>query len=191
MITIPTYVIFLIVGGIFTLIPALITIFVKNKKLNIVLSVIGAIMFTILVLFLTLPAVSFGEKNTIISFSETSKWFNRNLSFGFENLNLKDVLINLFMLAPLGVLLTQGFLVKLISEKNIEQIQFKNCLKIFLICFLLGLSLGTFIEICQSILPYNRFPTITDLFLNGLGCFIGSFCLICCFKIKTFFEFKK
>lgn len=178
MITIPTLLAFAAIAVGFVGVPAGLSLFSKNQKLNKILSTIGMVAFCGVALLLTLPSVSFNLRNIVINFSPTSPWFNRMFGLGFDVANVKDVLLNCFMLAPLGVMVTQ-------------HAKAKNKKRTILKSLLAGLALGLFIEISQMILPFGRFPTLTDAVCNSLSAGIGCVCLHACHKIKNFFVARK
>lgn len=177
MITIPTLVILLVVLIVFTILPTTLSLFLKNKKLDKILSIIGIISFIILTLSLTLFDTSFGKEITKINFEPCSNWFNRPFNFKFWDVIPNDLLINALMLGPLGVMVTQ----KRKSENK----------KSFLWSMLAGLMLGTFIEVSQAILPYGRCPALSDILLNTISSSLGCVCLNLCHKIKNSIKNKK
>lgn len=177
MITIPTLVILLVVLIVFTILPTALSLFLKNKKLDKIFSIIGIISFIILTLTLTLFNTSLNMKVTKISFNPCSNWFNRPFNFKFWDVILNDLLINALMLAPLGVMVTQ----KRKAENK----------KSFIWSLLAGLMLGTFIEVSQAILPYGRFPALSDVILNTFSSMLGCGCLNLCHKIKISIRNKK
>lgn len=178
MITIPTLAVLGLVAVGFVGVPAGLSLFSKNQKINKIMSIIGMVGFSGLALLLTLPSVSFNLHNVTINFQPQSPWFNRMLGWGFSITNLQDVLLNSVMLAPLGVMVTQ-------------HAKAKNKKRTILKSFFAGLALGFVIEISQMILPFGRFPAVLDALLNGVSAGIGCVCLHACHKIKEFFVKRK
>lgn len=88
----------------------------------------------------------------------------KTISWGFSGIKLLDILINLGMLVPLGV----------IFSVNCRKTVF--CKQI--IGLLIGLAIGTVIEVGQFLLPVERTPQLSDVLFNllgmGFGCLIGE-----------------
>lgn len=179
MITIPTLAILGVVAGAFTAVPTIMSLVAKNQEANKKMSKIGIIAFSILALSLTLFNTSIGAKLTTISFSPCSSWFNKPFNFKFWDIQLSDVVINSLMFGPLGVMTAQ----KARAENK----------KTFKRALLAGFILSTIIEVSQAILPFGRFPALSDIICNTLSAGLGCGCLNLCHKVKNFFvsKFKK
>ena len=165
---------FVLILGIFCYyaLPMLIFFLVKNQKAQ------KITLIVLFCLFLCVLAVGvFGKidiYNGVVKISAdfSAGWANKPINWGFEHITKFDLLINLFMLIPVGIFVTM-------LSKNAKWWQ------ILLKSALFGLVAGVSIETLQFILPVVRSVQLSDALLNCASAVIGAlYALPLCKLIK-------
>ena len=105
-----------------------------------------------------LGSVSIG-KSVGFAFDFSSDWCNKHINFNLD-VDKVDLLINLTMLIPIGLVLV--FFSK------------KKSWKLLLCLFLAGACSGATIEVLQFILPVYRSVQLSDVILNAFSVLIGG-----------------
>lgn len=163
------------IGLLYIICPILLSIFFDNKKIN------KIIMWTLFSLFLVCLVLGVFTNLTIvdnyvlIKIYSTGSWANKSIGFRFDNLTLFDILINLIMLVPVGVVFELLYVYK---NKN------TNFWKEVLWFILIGFFCGFCIEFLQFVLPINREVQLSDVVFNALSCVLGG--LYCMGLLKAF-----
>lgn len=137
------------------ILPVVLMIFIKKQR------VLNALVKSLFIIYLCFLAIGvFGKidiknGNFILEFATTDKWFDFS-KFHLYSFGTFNVLINLFMLFPVGALAYISF-----EEKK------------FLNATLLAFFISLFIESMQLILPIARSVELTDIVYNTLSGMIG------------------
>ena len=148
---------------VFGFLPFFTFMLLKNKRVIKSLFIILTIFYSIVVLIGVLTNIQLGETIYIAK----SVDINRTFNFSPITRNVRDITINICMLAPLGFLL--GGIIN--KYKVIKSVTF-------------GLILSIFIEVMQYILPIGRNAQLTDIILNTISALIG----VLIFKACEFFK---
>ena len=159
----PVVLIFLIF--LFLIMPILLVVLVKSRK---AVKTILYCIFVVYIAFLIIGVftqVSINKQYVYIAFNY-SQYTQKPINWTLKVENLIDVLINLVMLLPVGIVLyfrlKKGFLWRIVSGA------------------IVGLGIGVIIETCQYFLPVNRACQLLDVLLNaisvGVGTCLGRFC---------------
>ena len=152
----------LILGLIFYfVVPFIIIVFVKNKKVSNILMTILLIAF-LCVLFVGIYfKVTFVGNKVYAKPDFSGEWFNKTINLRLSNIPKFDFMINIIMLIPIGIVcryLTQN---KKIWAR---------------ILILIGVAFisGILTELGQYILPIPRGVQLSDSLLNMLSVIIGG-----------------
>lgn len=129
-------------------------IFINNKRLLKILGIVFFIVFLIILLILTLGNVKITYSSVILSFVTNNSWFS--LDFAFANFNKQNILLNTFMLFPVG-----AFVISINTKHS------------FIKTILISLVISLIIETLQFVLPVDRTTEILDLILNTISGIIG------------------
>lgn len=146
------------------IVPLIIWLFYKDKKYSKTIVVTLLVLYIIVLLIGVLGKIEIG-KVVEVSLDFGGSWCSKKIKWSLFNLNKTDVLINIFMLIPLGLVY------KYFSKNKFR----KNILMLLLI----GLCVGVLIETLQFILPVPRSVQLSDVILNSISVFIGG--MIGCF----------
>ena len=117
--------------------------------------------------------VEFTKSTVKLGLDFSGQWCSKSINWNFAHLSAFDVVINLFMLVPVGFFVTY-FLVK---KWKIWQ------LLIFLL--FIGFAFGLFIETMQFILPIQRSVQLSDIVFNSISVFIGGITSVGIISIAT------
>ena len=157
----------------FGCLPVLLQTVWYNKKFNKPIVRILLVLYILLVLFLTLTDVNLGMFVSI-KFNYSADWCNKTI-YLFEKFDIMDLLINLAMLIPVGLM---------IWDRNRSLAL--NCLK----SSIFGCFIGFCVETLQFVLPVNRTVQIQDIIINTGSAIIGT--ILMWLIIKLFVHiFKK
>ena len=154
-------------------------IFAKDKPLNKIRNLL--LVFYIIALFVGVTAEVTIDNNLVhINYNFTKIWGNKEMFWGFENLTLLNVALNLVMLIPLGAYLAS-------SKNNLKWWQ-----TILLAC-LAGMLCSLIIETLQFILPVDRVVEFSDTVFNTISCGLGALMIVVFKKLrnKVQSKFKK
>lgn len=106
-------------------------------------------------------------KTVTLTFERFGNFFNKDFNFYPFTKDFGDIVINTFMLVPIGI-----------SVYNLSNKQK------LVRALLFGLGVGCFIEIMQLILPIARSPQLSDIILNGISGLLGGVYAMILSKIK-------
>ena len=95
-----------------------------------------------------------------ISLDYSGEWINKPIKWGFKNTKIKDALINLVMLVPIGLVFSFNHKGKLAKQ--------------IVLSLALGLVVGIVIEAGQFVLPVKRSVQLSDVVFNGISCGVGA-----------------
>lgn len=101
------------------------------------------------------------ESQITINFDFGGKWCAKTVKWSLNSIGTFDLVINLLMLFPVGML------VFYFSRK-------KKWWARLILLVVFGLLSGTFIETCQFILPVPRSVQLSDVLLNAVSVFAGG-----------------
>lgn len=123
------------------------------------------ILYLIILLILVLLDVTIFNNKIHISFTITNKWFNNKLSLAY--FDFTSILINLFLLFPLGCI------IPCLTRK-----------KILIKILLFSLFASIYIELLQFSLPINRSSELLDVLNNLISGILGYLYYLVLIKIK-------
>lgn len=133
----------------------------KNNKIKNILTIVFFCLYLVVLFCGVFGKLSIDEKVVKIDFEFTEQWCAKAIRWSPTNIGKFDLIINLVMLFPVGMLIyyfsrSKKWWVKLL----------------FLIGF--GLLTGVLIETFQFILPISRSVQLSDALLNMTSTFIGG-----------------
>ena len=144
----------------YIVLPFLVLLFVKNDKRLKVITIVLLCLYLVILLIGVWGEIDVNRHNITINFDFSGKFCSKKINFNFKNLTTFDILINLFMLIPIGMAI--AFLKK------------TSYLKSLLIFALVGLICGFAIELTQFILPIQRSVQLSDVIFNMISVLIGG-----------------
>ena len=147
-------IVFAFVALFYVILPVVFTLFIKDKRKRDVAFTIYIMVFLVMLVCGTMAEVSFSNGVTInfkVSFIE------KTFDFNSYDVGWQDFIINITMLAPLGIAVYMT----------------SNKLKFFKV-FLIGILTGFSIEMLQLILPISRCPQLSDILLNAFSALWGG-----------------
>lgn len=146
--------------------PAVLIIFVKNRKhLQFCIKILSIAYFCILCVGV-LSKIEFNGNTVLVTVETKSGWFDTN-KFSFYSFGTFNILINLYMLLPVGAI---GYVC---FDEN-------KFLKTTALAFLISLL----IETMQFIFPVARSVEFTDIVYNTLSGMIGYLTFYLIGKLK-------
>ena len=144
--------------GVFVVLPMICRVFWRRSKIANIVSYVLFGLFVAVILVLTTFRVSV-DRIVSINYDFSGEWANKQIYF-FELFDVKDMLINLCMLCPIGIFVW--------SEK-------RGFWANLGVSVLAGLVAGLVIETLQFILPVYRTVQVQDVIFNGISSAIGMF----------------
>ena len=141
------------------LLPILLLIFLKKAK-SVILGILLA-LYIILALAIVVANLSISNGLIKIQYNYDIEFNEKIINFGFNNLSIIDVIIDLIILIPIGLILAY-FLRHL---KPLTAIMF---------CWYFGFAFGFIFELLQFIVPVTRGVNVSDAIFNMLSLFIGG-----------------
>lgn len=157
--TINTTLIICMVAIFYFIVPFLILL-IKNEKTQKILTTTFFSLFIAILIVGTLGKIDI-SKNTTITFETAGNWFDKKINLSFLNLTKQDILINIFMLIPVG------FFTCFCFKKS-------QPLKQLLFSLIFGLCFGFLIEFCQFMFPVPRSVQLSDIIFNMISSTIGA-----------------
>lgn len=143
------------------LLPMLLLLFLKNGKAKSVILGILLALYIILALAIVVANLSITNGIIKIQYNYDIEFNEKIINFGFNNLSIIDVIIDLIILIPIGLILAY-FLRHL---KPLTAIMF---------CWYFGFAFGFIFELLQFIVPVTRGVNVSDAIFNMLSLFIGG-----------------
>ena len=143
------------------IIPFIVIVFVRNKRVS------NGIMLILFILFLAVLfvgiyfRVDFVDNKVYAIPNFSGEWFNKTISFSFKNISKFDIVINLVMLIPVGIVC------RYLTNR-------KNTLKRVLILLCVAFISGVLTELGQFILPIPRGVQLSDSLFNMASVLIGG-----------------
>ena len=145
----------------YLVLPLVVVLVIKDKKtLKVAIKCLLIVYLCILIIGVW-ARVDITREAVKISFDYSKGWANKSINWGFYNLKLFDVFVNLILLVPLG--LSYAILLETTSVKTI-----------ITKLFLLGFFAGFIIEVGQYILPVKRSVQLSDVVFNTISVVIGG-----------------
>ena len=105
--------------------------------------------------------LAISENQIIIDFDFSGQWCNKTIKWSLANIGTFDLVINLLMLFPVGMIVYYFARMK------------KWWVKVLLL-IIFGFATGLFIETCQFVLPIPRSVQLSDALLNTVSVFVGG-----------------
>ncbi len=149
----------IVLGLIFYFALTLVFLFFKDK-VKIILFNIWFVLFLVVLIVGVFGKLDINKNFTNITFDFSAYWFNKSINFSFKNITKFDLLINLFMLIPVGV-----YFDFILTKQKFS--------KRLVIVLFIGLGFGLGIEFCQFMLPIQRGVQLSDALLNAASVIIG------------------
>ena len=159
--TFPIWLVITLGAVCYLVLPFLIWALIKNEKIKKIVTIILFSLYCAVLFVGVFGVINFSKNNVHISFNFTNRWASKNINWGF-NITKFDLIINLVMLFPVGML--TYFL-----------LQKRRFLTKILLLIVVGLMTGLLIETCQFILPIYRSVQLTDVLLNTASVLAGGF----------------
>ena len=159
----------LLFGSLFLICPIILATLFEKKKLNKWLALSMLALFSIALICGVFSNFSKTDDYIHFYFDYSSPWASETISFNIFKIGKFDLAVNLVLLFPVGVVLSL-FL-------SYKKLRFSKQL---LWLFVVGLSLGLFIETMQFILPISRAIQLSDVILNTISCIIGGLYFLLC-----------
>lgn len=160
MITLSTTLALIITAVTYFAIPTILVLCIHNDRKLLVTTCVFTVSFFLLLFICTLSTVSINNDFVTIEFVTNGKWCAKPINFGMSPTKT-DLLINIFMLFPIG-----AFVVMVNHHKQKKFAVLK--------AILVGLLVGFCIELLQFVLPVNRSVQLSDMLLNSVSVFIGA-----------------
>ena len=152
----------LIIGVLsYFVLPFLIWWLVKNQKVKNILTIVLFCCYLAVLFIGVFSQLSIGSKFISFKFDFTGKWCAKTINFSLSHITKFDLVINLLMLFPVGMLCFYFMRNK------------KTWIKILLL-LIFGLLTGITIETFQFILPIQRSVQLSDALLNMVSVFVGG-----------------
>lgn len=138
--------------------PILVFTFIKSKKTK---RIIANSLFIIYVVLLLIGVwakvmITSQEVKVVFDFTYTAQ---KAISWGFTRLKTSDILINLVMLIPVGLIIS--------INTN------KSFIKTMVLGAVVGVVCGVIIEVGQFVLPVKRYTQLSDVVLNTISVLFG------------------
>ena len=141
--------------------PFLIWACVKKEKIRNILTISFFCLYLVVLFIGVFGQLDIGNDLVTFSFDFGGKWCAKKIGFGLTNISKFDLVINLVMLFPVGML------VYYFAKRK------KWWVKILLLLGF-GLLTGLLIETLQFILPVPRSVQLSDALLNMASTFVGG-----------------
>lgn len=140
--------------------PLMILIFVKNYKS------VKKITFALLIIYIVILVIGVWTRVDVtrnvvkISLDYSYGFFNKSIRWGFSNLKIFDILVNLVMLMPIGLSLV------ILKKEPFITLLIKSVI--------LGFIVGFIVELGQYILPIYRAIQLSDVIFNMISLVFGT-----------------
>ncbi len=158
MLKIPTTIAIIIAAVCVIVVPTVLLLAIKSDKKIKVITYIAISLFFVVLACGVLGKISIGKDVVSVSFDFSNYWADKAIHWDF-NIDKTDLLLNIFMLIPIG-----AFSVVRLKNKKLS----------ILFGLILGLLTGFVIESVQYILPVYRSVQLSDIVLNGISGLIGA-----------------
>ncbi len=149
---------------------AVFILFVNNRKVKLI---IATLILSAYLAMLTLGVFTSGTHFSNLRIDFTGKWASKDIIWSPIPESSWGFFINIIMLIPVGIYM----------GAFVEKPLWKSAL--------VGLGTGFFIELMQFILPIERYPQVSDVWLNAVSVVIGCLYAMCLVWIKNKFLTKK
>ena len=153
------------------IIPFMVIVFIKNRKICTFFMVTLFLMFLVVLFVGIYFKVSFINNMVYAVPDFSGEWFDKTINLSFANISTFDLVINLVMLIPVGVFCRYATRNKFIGSR-------------ILILLLVAVISGVLTELGQFILPVPRSVQLSDSLLNMVSVLIGGFVGVICFSVR-------
>lgn len=134
---------------------------IKNKGVRTALTILFFVMYLGVLFCGVFGKLSIAEDKIVVKFDFSGEWFAKTINWSLNRIGTFDLVINLVMLFPIGMLIVY------FARKR------KWWVKLILL-IVLGFLSGAFIETCQFVLPIPRGVQLSDALLNMTSTFAGG-----------------
>ena len=164
----------ILIAGIlcYFVLPPLIYFFVKPSVTKKIFLTAFFVLYICILIIGVLGKIDITAETTKITFDFSGEWAAKPINWNFDHLTLFDVLINLFMLIPIGTYIC------LMKNDNLFA-------KTIFMSLFIGFLIGVCIETAQFILPIQRSVQLSDAIFNAASVMIGGIFGFIIFKIKS------
>jgi len=152
------FLLILVFIGYFVL-PLILWLLGKNKKSNFIVGIVF-VTYIIILFFAVTSKIDYDFKTTTIELDYSHNWADKVVNWTFKDLSYLDVLINLYMLIPIGHFVV--YCSKPLGASFIIKI------------LILGLFSGVLIETIQFVLPVPRSVQLSDVIFNTISVCVGG-----------------
>ena len=152
--------------------PPLIYFCIKQNAVRKIFLTAFFVLYVCVLLIGVLGKIDITAETTKITFDFSGEWAAKPINWTFGHLTTFDILINLFMLIPIGTYIC-------LMRKN------NSFVKIVFMCLFLGFIVGIFIETAQYILPIQRSVQLSDTIFNAVSVVLGGIYGFFVFKLKS------
>ena len=165
----------IIMSLLYIICPVILRILINKKRVNMVLAISLSCLFVIALCVGVFTNCSVIYPVIKIVFKTNGHWASEQIYFNVFNISAFDLLVNIVMLIPVGVIFTLFYYYR----------NSKFSIKKLIICLLLiGLASGLFIETMQFILPIERTIQLSDVLLNTISCMLGGLYFLILLRIR-------
>lgn len=144
----------------YIIVPILIWIFARNSRVGKLLTITFGVLFAIILFFGITSKIYFVDSYAFVTIDFSANWCDKLINFGLGNLDKVDLLINIVMLIPIGLLVVYFNKKSLINK--------------MLVLVGVGLFSGVVLETLQFVLPVYRSVQLSDALLNVLSVVLGG-----------------
>jgi len=143
------------------IVPFIIIVFIKNRKVSNVLMTLLLIAFLVILFLGIYCKVYFVDDKVFVKPDFSGEWMSKTVNFKFNIVSKFDFFINLILLIPIGIV--TRYLTK-------DRKAWARILIILVVAFVSGILT----ELGQFILPIPRSVQLTDSVLNMISVLIGA-----------------
>ena len=143
----------------FFVLPLILWLLGKNKKSNFIVGIIF-VSYIIILFFGVTSKIDYNLKTTTIELDYSLNWADKVVNWTFKDLSYLDVLINIYMLIPIGHVVVY-------CSKRLG-------VSLIIKLVIIGLLYGVLIETIQFVLPVPRSVQLSDVIFNTISVCIGG-----------------
>lgn len=141
------------------MLPLLAIIFVKDTKKLRIITIVFLSLYLLVLLLGVWTRVQITKKVVNIYFDFSYGYFNKTINWGFKNLKISDICLNLIMFIPIGI--------------SYAVLSKRSYLRFIIMSILIAGSISIIIELGQYILPIRRAVQLSDVVFNIISFIIG------------------
>ena len=172
---IPTILVVISLILFYIIIPLLVWIFARESKLGKLIVIVFTVLFSVILYFGITSRISINKDLVTVAIDYSGNWCDKVIKLNVLSVDIVDLIINLIMLIPIGLVVAYFLKRKVVYKLAIAAV--------------VGLLIGLILESIQFILPVYRSPQLTDIILNMVSVVIG-----CCIGIvydKLYYKLRR